>query len=67
MSQLRLVVSQNSNPNSPLSKLDGVTCRMLPARSSESLFLTKARQLEAARPHAAAFIERLLDDLLADG
>jgi hypothetical protein len=40
---------------------------MLPARSSESLFLTKARQLEAARPHAAAFIERLLDDLLADG
>lgn len=66
MSQLRLVVSQNLNRNSRLSKLNSVTCKMLPAHSSELPLATKVRQLHALRPAATELLEKLVDDLIAE-
>lgn len=69
MSQLRLVVSQNSNRRSAISPLDSVKCTMLPASSCESpskRVEQKLARLHRASPAAADVIERLVDDLLAD-
>ena len=67
MSQLRLVVFQNSKANSPISKLDGVKCRMLRAPCSELPSVAKkAAQLHALRPDAASLLEELVDDLLRE-
>lgn len=65
-SQLRLVVSHNLKPNSKTSKLDGVTFRMLPAPSSPLPLEMKVKKLHALRPAAAALLEKLVDDLLAE-
>lgn len=68
MSQLRLVASQNSNGSSRTTNLGLVKCRMLPAVSSSSLpsVALKSARLHALRPRAAAVIEKLVDDLLAE-
>jgi len=67
MSQLRLVVSQKSNPSSPLSGLDSVKCKMLRADSTRLPSLAKkAARLQALRPVAADLLEKLVDDLLAE-
>lgn len=67
MSQLRLVASQNSNSSSRTTNLGSVKCRMSRAVSHELPSVArKVAQLAASRPTAAAFIERLVDDMLED-
>lgn len=67
MSRRRVLEFSNSNQNSPLTKLDGVQPKMLPAACSKSSLLQgKVARLLALRPTAADVIERLVDDLLED-
>ena len=62
-----VIVFPSSKPNSRISKLNGVTCKMLPANSSSSLQLAqKAARLQAERPAVAALLEKLVDDFLAE-
>jgi len=64
--QAKVIAFQNSNQKSLHSKLNGVTCRMLPAQLPDSPLAEKIAQLQAARPAAAVFLERVIDDLLLD-
>jgi hypothetical protein len=69
MSQLRLVQrSPDSMPSSTPTKLGSVKCKMLRAASLNSLpsVARKSARLHALNPGAAAVIERLVDDLLAE-
>ncbi len=67
MSRLRLVVSQNSNPNFEPSPLDSSPSKMLRANSLPSPSLTtKVARLQQCRPAAAEVLEKLVDDLLAE-
>lgn len=64
---LKLVVSQNWSRKTRLSKLASVSCRMLPAASSPMPSVSlKVARLHSLRPGAAAVVEQLVDDLLAD-
>lgn len=71
MSQLRLayvnlrLVSNNSKKNATRSKSSSTVPQNSPASSQLSLFAQKAEVLHMRRPHAAAVIEKLIDDLLA--
>lgn len=54
-----------SNLTSRLSKLNSLSCKVLPAKSSTAPSLQqKTARLQAERPEAAAFLEKLVDDLL---
>lgn len=67
MSQLRLVVSRSSIPNSKFSKLVSVTCKPLRANYSELPSVAKkAATLHALRPAATELLEELIDELIAE-
>lgn len=56
-----------SKLGSPVSKLHSIRCVMARATSSERLTLSdKAGRLENVAPDLAAYVERLIDDLLAE-
>lgn len=58
--------SKTGSPNWSPSRLDGVKCKMLPGRSSDSRLMTKVALLHLLRPHAADLVEKLVDDLLVE-
>lgn len=74
MSQRRrqnVIAFPNSNPNSRLSRLSTVKCRMLRAPLSTNSgkwpdISVKAKALQERQPSAAALIEELLDNLLEE-
>lgn len=53
-------------PKTKPLKINSLTSRSSSAASSKSPFQIKAARIERARPAAAAMLERLFDDILAE-
>lgn len=67
MSQLRIVKSSRSGSGSGPSKLSSVKCKMSPVGSSDWRPLAKkVVRLGELHAGAAALLERLVDDMLAE-